>query len=250
MKTDVIFRLIKKNSPTLLTVIGVAGMFGMTALAVKNTPKAADILNEYKNGETKPDKIVVLKQIAPLYFPSLLLGISSAFCIFYGHSLEAKRTAALITLYQLSETARTEYRDKVIDTIGEKKENDICKKVAEDRIKKTPIDETIVQTASNGQLFYDATFGRYFRAKNEAEVDSAFVEVQQELLDNDYCSVEFLWDILNYQGDATIGQRVGWDNRMGDKPKAKWLNGYIETPLGEPAKAFIYSVNPVYEYDY
>lgn len=50
MKKEIILGFIKKNSPTLLTVVGVAGMFGMTVLAVKSTPKAADILNEYKPG--------------------------------------------------------------------------------------------------------------------------------------------------------------------------------------------------------
>lgn len=251
MKKEIILGFIKNNSPTILTVVGVAGLFGMTVLAVKSTPKAADILNEYKTGEKKTeDKVILLKQMAPLYLPSLLLGMSSAFCIFYGHSLEVKRTAALLTLYQLSETARSEYKSKVIETIGEKKETDIVKKIAEDRIKNTPVDDMVVQTASQGKLFYDATFGRYFRAKNESEVDNAFALINKFIIrDGDAC-VEDFWDIVNVQGDTTIGRELGWDNQMEDVVEARWLPGYIDTPWGEPAKAFIYSVHPIFEYGY
>ena len=251
MKKEIILGFIKKNSPTLLTVVGVAGMFGMTVLAVKSTPKAADILNEYKTGEKKTeDKVILLKQMAPLYLPSLLLGMSSAFCIFYGHSLEVKRTAALLTLYQLSETARSEYKSKVIETIGEKKETDIVKKIAEDRIKNTPVDDMVVQTASKGELFYDAVFGKYFWAKNEAEVDNAFAMVNKFIQRDGGACLEDLWDIVQMHGDTTLGRELGWDDQMDDIVEAKWLPGYIDTPIGVPAKAFVYSVNPVYEYSY
>lgn len=250
MKTDVIFKLVKKNSPTLLTVVGVAGMFGMTVLAVKNTPKAADILNEYKTGETKPNKVMVLKRVAPLYLPSLLLGISSAFCIFYGHSIEAKRTAALITLYQLKEAANLEYKDMVIDTIGEEKESEVVRKIAENKAKKLSDEEVKLYSQVDMEWFYDASFGRFFPAKNEAEVDNNAVRINKMIINNGTANVQDFWDLNGVKGETTEGEKLGWHDQMDDVLELRWLPGYIDTPWGAPAKAFTYTISPIYEYDY
>lgn len=251
MKKEIILGFIKKNSPTLLTVVGVAGMFGMTVLAVKSTPKAADVLNEYKTGEKKSeDKVMLLKQMAPLYLPSLLLGMSSAFCIFYGHSLEVKRTAALLTLYQLSESARGEYRNKVIETIGEKKESEVVRKIAEDKAKKLSDEEVKIYSQVDMMWFYDASFGRFFPAKSQAEVDNNAVRINKMIQNNGSANVQDFWDLNNVKGDTTEGEKLGWHDQMDDVLELRWLPGYIDTPWGAPAKAFTYTISPIYEYDY
>lgn len=53
--------------------------------------------------------------------------------------MHAKRTAALATAYKLSETALTEYKEKVVETIGEKKEQLVRDKIDKDHIDKDPV---------------------------------------------------------------------------------------------------------------
>jgi len=240
--------LTRKYRPQILIGLGIGGMVTAGIAAVKATPKAIQIKEEL--GKREHTKFDYLKALFPVYLPSIVMGASSIACIVGGATIFTKRGVALATAYKLTEGAFMDYRNATESVVGEKKMNDIYTKIAEDKVKSQPVDETLIQTESKGQLFYDATFGRYFRAKNEAAVDGAFIEVQRELLNNDCASVGYLWDLLGYQGDTTIGEKLGWDNRMGDKPEAKWIPGYIDTSIGEPARSFIYTVNPVYEFDY
>ena len=112
-----------KRSPEILTGIGIAGMITTTIVAVKATPKAARLLEDLQAQKKEPlTKVEVVKSCWKYYIPAAATGIASVTCLIGANRVSVRRTAALAAAYQISETALTEYRDKVIETIGEKKE--------------------------------------------------------------------------------------------------------------------------------
>ena len=109
---------ISEKSPEILIGFGLAGMLTSTVLAVKATPKALDILEQEDRELSKIDKV---KLTWKCYAPAAVGYCASAACIIGAQSVNAKRNAVLAGAYKLSETALLEYRDKVVDILGEEK---------------------------------------------------------------------------------------------------------------------------------
>lgn len=131
---------IAKHSPEILTGMGVVGMFTTIALAVKATPKALELIDEKKEElELNPeDNLTVVETVQAAWKPYIPAAATCAFattCLIAANSVHAKRYAGLATAYQISTQALSEYREKVVETIGEKKERVIHDKVAEKRVK-------------------------------------------------------------------------------------------------------------------
>ena len=129
-----------KHGPEILTGIGISGMVTTTILAVRATPKALELIKEAEEERDEPlSKIDVMKVAWKPYIPAAITGVVSIGCLIGGSSVSNKRTAALAAAYQLSESALSEYKEKVIETIGEKKEQAVREKISESRIEKNPI---------------------------------------------------------------------------------------------------------------
>ena len=156
---------LSKHSPEILIGMGIAGMLTTTVLAVKATPKALQLM-EAKKEELEVDTLTPVETIKTTwkcYIPAAISGVASVACIIGSNSVNARRNAALATAYKLSETAFSEYRDGVIETVGEKKERVIRDKVSEEQIKKNPVSTTeIIVTGKGKTLFYDQLSSRYF----------------------------------------------------------------------------------------
>ena len=142
-----------KHSPEILTGFGIAGMITTTVLAVRATPKALKLIEDAKfekYGEVyEEDRLTVVETVKAAwkpYIPAAVTGVASIACLIGATSVSSRRNAALATAYQLSATAFNDYREKVVETIGEKKEQVVKDKVAEKQIKKGC---HIISTANN-----------------------------------------------------------------------------------------------------
>lgn len=218
-KTDVatFFRraqkTVSKHSPEILTSIGIAGMVTTTVLAVKGTPKALRLLEEaeHEKGEslTVPETIKVCWKC---YIPAAISGTVSIACIIGASSVNAKRNAALATAYKLSETALAEYRDKVVETIGEKKEKNIREKIDKDHIEQNPVSSNqVIVTKKGTTLCYDYWSKRYF----ESDIDlikKAENKINKDIFCNVFgcASLNEFYDEINLERVET-GDDVGWN---------------------------------------
>lgn len=131
---------VSKHSPEILTGIGVVGMFTTVVLAVKATPKALELIEEKKEElKLEPeDNLTVVETVQAAwkpYIPAVATGAFATGCLIAANSVHAKRYAGLATAYQISTQALNEYREKVVETIGERKEKTIHDKVAEKHVK-------------------------------------------------------------------------------------------------------------------
>lgn len=204
-------KALRRHSPEILTGIGVAGMLATTVMAVKATPKAIMLVNEREvelGVEKLPAKEVV-KTTWKCYIPAAVTGVTSIACIVGASSVNLKRNAALATAYTLSETALKEYKDKVIETIGEKKEKEVRDAIAKDQITKNPVSKAdVIITEKGDTLCFDAFSGRYFKSDIE-KIKRAENEFNRRLLQEDYLSLNEFYYELDLSG-TYIGDRLAW----------------------------------------
>lgn len=237
----------KKHSPEILTGIGIAGMITMTVMAVKVTPKAMELINTKKK-EEEADKLKVMEIIKTAwtcYIPSALVGTVSITCLIGASSVNFKRNAALATAYTLSEHALKEYQEKVVETIGEKKEQAVRDSIAKDHIEKNPVEyRQVILTETGNTLCYDVCSDRYFKSDIE-KIRKAENELNRRMRDEMYVSLnDFYYEIG--LANTKLGDLMGWNID----------HGYIDlkfssqlTSDGTPCLVLDYQVVPEYDFD-
>ena len=242
--------MVSKRSPEILTGLGIAGMISTTVLAVQATPKALDLIaraedEKFDNGHGYKLTVSEKMKVAwKPYIPAAITGIASISCIIGASSVHAKRNAAIAAAYNLSQTALTEYKEKVVETIGEKKEQAIKDKIAKDKIKKDPVSKSeVIVTGKGNTLCYDAFNSRYFYSDID-QIKRAINELNRIMLNQMYVSLNDFYDELNLKHSGN-GDELGW----------KLDDGFIEVDFssqlsddGRPCLVIEYMVAPRYDY--
>lgn len=218
--------LIKKHSPEILIGVGIAAGITAGISAVMATPKALTLIEEEKRDRRKeamknsidgmvyePEPITKLDMVEltwKTYLPSVALAALSVVSIIGSNRISSRRTAALAAAYSLSETAFSEYKDKVAETIGEKKAGIIEEKVAQDQIKNIPMLPDEVEETGHGEfLFLDPKSGRYFRSSKEF-IDRVMVKLNSQLMNEMWVPLNDLYDELGIR-TTELGRDLGWN---------------------------------------
>ena len=239
--------VLERHAPEILTGIGVAGMVTSTVLAVKATPKACLLINDRKD-ELEVEKLPVtelVKTTWKCYIPAIVTCGASIACLVGASSVNFKRNAALATAYKLSEAALSEYKDAVIETIGEKKEQSVRDKVAEERLKKNPVSKSEVIVTGNGTtLCYDPVGNSYFKSSIQ-QIESAKNKLNARMLSENYVSLNDFYDELGI-GPTKLGDDLGWDIYKDGLIDIAFSSRLAED--GTPCLVMDYSVAPRYEY--
>ena len=236
-----------KNSPEILTGIGIAGMISSTILAIQATPKAIKLVDEKKK-ELKSEKIPVgeiVKTTWKCYIYSAVSGGLGAACIVGGCAVNHKRNAALVAAYSLSESTFKSYQNHIVETIGEKKEQVIREKVAKEKIDKVPVKESeIIATGKGDVLCYDSLSGRYFKSCME-DIRKAENVLNRRMRDENCISLNEFYGEIGLK-EIGIGDLLVWHID----------SGYIDidpsTQLTEDERPCIvlnYRTMPKYYYD-
>lgn len=164
---------LKKASPEILVVAGIAGVVTSAVMACKATLKASDIIEEHNegiekihnandritNGEsvmlTNGEKYTIQDvrndttilyghtaiKFAKLYGPAIILGTASIACIVGSHRILTKRNAALAAAYATVETTFKEYRSRVVERFGKEFDKELRYNIKAKEFTETKIDE-------------------------------------------------------------------------------------------------------------
>lgn len=223
-------RVLKKRSPEILTGFGIAGMVTTTVLAVKATPKALTLIQDaeiekvdvqVKEGKG-PDELVktltpaeVVKVAWKPYIPAVLLGTASVACLIGANSVHTRRHAALYSAYKLSETALTEYKDKVKEIVPEKKVKEIKQKLAEDKVDSIVKNEDCkeqkakVIVSNDGDTWFVDPFTNGSFLCTETKIREAIVDLNYRLMDEMFVSLSDLYDELGLEHTQNSDE-IGW----------------------------------------
>lgn len=239
-----------EHSPEILLGIGITGMLSSTILAVKATPKVYTMIEkekEVRKLECEPEltKVDILKMSWKPYLPAAISFGASTACLIGANSVNAKRNAMLATAYKLSERALVEYKDKVIEVVGEEKEKEIRDKVAKDKVAKDKIEnKEVIITTKGDTLCYDSISGRYFKSDVD-KIKKVENVINHSLICNDYCSLNEFYDEIGL--DATeMGSAIGWSINSG------LMEIYFTSQItedGQPCIVVNFDIPPTYNFD-
>jgi hypothetical protein len=208
-----------ENKSVLLTAIGVVGTVSTAVLTGRASFKAAEIIQdeEYALGEQMEfefngfefqDKI---RLVWALYIPPVGVGMLTIAAIVLANRVDAQKAAALAAAYGVSERTLQEYKEKVVERLGEKKEQAIRDEIDQDRLAKNPVQDRQVIIAGTGEvLCYDNISGRYFQSSME-ELRQAENKVNYELVHHNQASLSFFYDQVGLP-PTRHSDEVGWNS--------------------------------------
>lgn len=241
---------LKKHSPEILVVAGIAGTVVSAVLACKATTKVAEILDktkgtldtihegmetgaingqEYTNEDGKKDTVVVYAQtgmkLAKLYGPAIILGTLSVTSILASNNILRKRNVALGAAYAAIDKSFKEYRGRIIERFGEQVDTELkydikAKKFEEIEVdpetgKEKKVKKTVMVADPNLQSDYAVYFDSKSRNyETNPDYNRMFLKAQQAFA-NDKLQTRghlFLNEVLDDLDlpRTPAGQIVGW----------------------------------------
>lgn len=201
-------KFITRNAPAILTGLGVAGLVSTSVLAVSGTPAAVRDIQDAESEQTAPltnwDKVRLTWHH---YIPAVAVGSVSIACIIGAQAVNSKRQAALAGLYTVTEAAFADYKEKVVDAIGEKKEEHIRADSARDRAARSESAPSVLVVAGEVRC-YDEYTDRFFTATHD-RILKAQNDLNAQILQEGYASLNDFHSLLNLKATSS-GEEVGW----------------------------------------
>jgi len=209
-----------ENKSVLLTAIGVVGTVSTAVLTGRATWKAAELFQEESDEYFSDNPDAVEYDLPPqemirlywtLYIPPVGVGALTIASIILANRVDAQKAAALAAAYGVSERTLQEYKEKVVERLGEKKEKAIRDEIDQDRLTNNPVQDRQVIIAGNGEvLCYDNISGRYFQSSME-ELRQAENKVNYELVHHNQASLSFFYDQVGLP-PTRHSDEVGWNS--------------------------------------
>ena len=244
-----IFKNIKMpdiSSTTILTGMGVSGVVSTAYLTGRASFKAAEIIrNEEVIKTLPPDKLTrteKIKLVWPLYVAPVSVGCTTITAIVMANHVASKKIAALAVASGISDRALQEYKAKVIEKLGEKKEMTIRDEIAQERVAATANKEVLVIGAGD-VLCFDMMTGRYFQSTVE-KIRQAENKINYEILNHMYASLSSFYDLIDIP-PTPYSDTVGW-NGLTDRFEV--LFSTVMSPDQRPCVAIDFTIPPTAEY--
>ena len=238
---------VKKHSPEILMVAGIAGTIVGTVLACKATTKVSEIIeeknknvedvhtcleekpNEYTEEDSKKDLTIIYAQtgvkLFKLYAPAIGVMALSFASIIAGHKVLKKRNVAIAAAYAAIDKGFKQYRKNVIAEFGEGVDQQMRFGLKSKEIKKKDKDgKTVKETEyyidpDANPLDNISEYARFFDASSEnfakdPEYNMMFLRRQQDyanemLKARGHLFLNEVYDLLDIPR-SKAGQVVGW----------------------------------------
>ena len=238
---------IKKHSPEILMVAGIAGTIVGTVLACKATTKVSEIIEEknknvedvhtcledntkeYTEEDSKKDLTIIYAQtgvkLFKLYAPAIGVMALSFASIIAGHKVLKKRNIAIAAAYAAIDKGFKQYRKNVIEKFGEGVDQQMRFGLKSKEIKKKDKDgKTVKETEyyidpEGNPLDNISEYARFFDAASEnfakdPEYNMMFLRRQQDyanemLKARGHLFLNEVYDLLDIPR-SKAGQVVGW----------------------------------------
>ena len=238
---------VKKHSPEILMVAGIAGTIVGTVLACKATTKVSEIIEEknkniedvhtcledntkeYTEEDSKKDLTIIYAQtgvkLFKLYAPAIGVMVLSFASIIAGHKVLKKRNIAIAAAYAAIDKGFKQYRKNVIEEFGEGVDQQMRFGLKSKEIKKKDKDgKTVKETEyyidpDTNPLDNISEYARFFDAASsnfakDPEYNMMFLRRQQDyanemLKSRGHLFLNEVYDLLDIPR-SKAGQVVGW----------------------------------------
>ena len=262
---------VKQYSPEILIGVGVVGLGVSTVMACKATLKIDSILeekedtidyinqakastNEEEYTHTDYQRDITLTyirtgvELSKAYGPAIVVGVASVGSILGAHNVMKKRNIAVAAAYKMLEKGFNDYRGRVIDELGEDKDNqfrynstkekrDVVELDKDGKEKKVKKEFTVADPngVSIYAKFFDETSTQWTKTP---EYNLIFLKGQQQYLNDvlhsrGHVFLNEVYDVLGLDR-SKAGAVVGWvlgegddyiDFNLYNKDNANFVNG-------------------------
>lgn len=280
--SDLTFTM-KKHSPEILMVVGIAGAVTSAVLACKATLKVDAVMEETKeklntihdaeekgntvNGEeyskedAEKDTTIVYVQtglkIVKLYAPSVIMGALSITSILASNNILRKKNVALAAACATAENGYKKYRDRVIEKFGEEVDKELRYGLKAETKTETVIDEETGEKKKVKKTSYtmtDSSVSQYARVFERYTTDEYGNQILNMNWDNRYeYNLMFLKAQESYANDLLRAKKRLYLNdvyeMLGFPPtKAGQVVGWVydpEHPIGDNYVSFGPYADPI-----
>lgn len=209
---------ITRNTSTILTCLGGAGVIATSLIAVKATPKALRLIDKAKKDKgrelTKWEKT---KTITPSYIPAFIVGAATISSIFGASNLSKRQQASLMSLCALLSNFYKDYKNKLKELYGEEAHYNIMNAIAIERAEDVYINSSYLgsrcnlateENSSEPVLFYDEYSERFFESSIE-QVITAEYHLNRNYILRGSSVLNELYDFLGLE-QTEYGSTIGW----------------------------------------
>lgn len=210
-------QILSDNAPTILSGLAATTSVATAILSAQGSFKAVKRLAEETDRReiemANPEPLTIKEKIElvwPCYAPAATTGVVSITCIILANRIGTRRAAAMAAAYAMSRDAFAEYKDKVVEKLGDKKESKLRDELAEDQIRKNPNTREIIISGPNEVMCYDSITGRYFKSNVEL-LRKAENSINREINQAMYASLSDFYSLVGLPR-TPYSDEVGWNS--------------------------------------
>lgn len=220
----------KHNSPIILSSLGGLGVLSTAYLTAKASFEAARLIDDSELTETVDRAKLVWK----LYIPAGISAGATIMCIAGSTRVSANKIIAAQTALSATQQVYSDYREKVIEEYGKRKDENIRDKIAEERVKQNPTGQAIV--IGEGKILCCELYtGRYFNSDMET-LRRAVNDINRKVISQDYVTMTDFYYLIGLTPTSGSSES-GWKSvRLMELQFTSVL-----TDDGKPCLAFDYN---------
>jgi Family of unknown function (DUF6353) len=211
-----LLRNIKANSPVILSVAAGVGTITTAILVGKASYQAANVIREYEENnapainpkERLKDRT---RLVWKLYIPSTISTVSTVACVIGANRMETKKTIAANAVLAVTERAYSDYRNKIVEELGPRKDQSIRDKVVADQVTNNPPPSQEVLVTGPGNVLCCELFTMRYFACDMEKLRRANNELNSKLLKHDYATLDDFYYMLGLSPTTTSGN-IGWQS--------------------------------------
>lgn len=236
MNIHKVARAVKKNSDTILTVLGAAGTVVGIFTAVKATPKALRLIKDAE--DDKGEKLTAMQVVsiaAKEYVPTALICAGSLTCIFGANIISKRTQASLSSAYALINESYQNYRKSLIELHG--KEADI--EVRDHMILSRSNSDyhQIDIDAPDQKVIFVEEYTNQRRVAYEREIMDAEYHLNRNYTLRGYVTLQEYLHFLGFD-DVDGSEEVGWSSFNGE---VFWIDFYHRAIIEDGKEIYVIS---------
>lgn len=243
-------KLASDNSPAILTAAAVAGVVTTGVLSGKATLKAERLIDDARYERRPLDENNVVQDLElkeklgltwKCYVPPVAAGATTIAAVILVNRIGTRRAAAMAAAYAISDKAFAEYKEKIVEKLGDNKERAARDEIAQERMARTPVKDVVI-THGGTHLCFEPYTGRYFQSDMET-LKKAQNDLNYMVNNHFYASLSDFYDQIGLER-TKLSDEVGWNSN-------ELLELSFSTVLAEnnqPCLSMDFKVVPIRDY--
>ena len=241
---------LKRNSPLILSIAGLAGLVTTVIFAFKEAPKAVEALKEQEE-ESVYEPTVVEKAwvIVPTCWKTIVAGSATAFCILFSNYISRKQQAALFGAAMFSNQMLEKFKKNLTSEQLEKVES----KMAESDYHEQEISGMIPEEGC--ELYYESYSDKWFYATPRTIIEAQYHfnrnftigETRSILEYFDFLGIKLDKKERDYYSQYGFNADEFWDGGL--KPWIDFIESDKELEDGTKYHALYFAWEPTFDYE-